>query len=230
MSRKRLLISLACVAALAAFSMTPALAQAGLLWHMNGPVLRLGSNQNVVLYGTMTISGSVLGEIKCDVLEGGAVRNESEKGLADIEGYTTYDCTSSPNPCPGVLVTAEMPVEVTERLNPKSEKEKIAQHGPTTLPWSGELVEEEATEKRKKFKINGVKLTVVAPCFSLEVPSQGTLEPYVINGTKNGLKPTNLEFPGKGGLDICEGGKCREVESPGSLALVGTSVQLVTAE
>jgi hypothetical protein len=229
MSRKRLLISFASVAALAAFSVTSAVAQAAPQFHIDGPLMRLGTAQNAVLYGTMTISSVVLGEIKCDVLEGATVRNESEKGLVAFEGYTTYDCTSSPNPCPGVFATAEMPVEVTERLNTKSEKEKIAQRGPTTLPWSGEAVEE-GTEKLKKLKTNGFKLTMVAPCFNLELPVEGTPEPRIINGTKNGLKPTLLEFPAKGGLDICEGGKCREVESPGSLAMVGTTVQLITAE
>jgi hypothetical protein len=229
MSKGRL-IGLAPIVAVATLSVVPALAQAAPQFQINGvPVLRLGSKQNVLLSGSMTINNAFLGAIKCDVLEGAQVWNGSERGLADIEGYTAYDCTTEP-PCKGIFATAEMPVEVTERENPVTKKlEKVAQPGPSTLPWSGEAVEEEGTEKRKKFKMNRVRLTIVAPCFNIEQPVEGTLEPYVINGSKNGLHPTHLEFPGKGGVLLCEGGKCIEVEAS-RLTMAGELSQLITVE
>ena len=65
-----------------------------------------------------------------------------------------------------------------------------------------------------------------------------TLEPRIVNGSKNGLKPSHLEFEGSGGKtghlitpDIC-GGTCEQADLflSGSLTTLGTSQQLITAE
>jgi hypothetical protein len=74
-----------------------------------------------------------------------------------------------------------------------------------------------------------MKLTIVAPCFNVEVPVEEAFEPVIINGSRNGLKPTHLEVQGHGVI-ICEGGKCREVEPPTNLTMTGWGVQLVTAQ
>jgi hypothetical protein len=217
MSRKRLLISLASVAALAAFSVTAAVAQATPRFYVNG-VLAGASKQNVELQGTMTLSNAFLGNIKCTVIAYGTVANESERGVGDIEGYKGYDCTSEPA-CQGVFATTE-PL-VVRKVFTTHGWDFVAEYGPSTLPWSGEAIEEEGTEKRKKFKMP-IRLTIVEPCFSPEGPFpyeaqyEATLEPLIINGARNGLKPTHLEFVGSGG--------------PGSLTMSGSAVQLVTAD
>jgi hypothetical protein len=216
MSRKGLRISFAFVAALTAFSVMAAVAQAAPRFYVNG-VLAGASKQNVELQGTMTLSNAFLGNVKCTVLAYGTVANESERGVGGIEGYRGYDCTSEPA-CQGVFAVAEGPVYVKfPKILPGELK---AEYGPSTLPWSGEAIEEEGTEKRKKFKMP-VRLTIVEPCFSPEGPRpyeasyEATLEPLIINGARNGLKPTHLEFVGSGG--------------PGTLTMSGSGVQLVTA-
>jgi hypothetical protein len=223
---KRLLIGLASSVAAVAVSVAPAPAQATPQFRINGALAGTGK-QNAVVSGSTTIDNALLGEIKCDVLESLQVWNESGKGLAETDGYTTYGCTAAP-PCNGVFATAEMPIEVTERENPKTkELEKVARRGPSTLPWLGEAIEEEGTEKFRRLKTNAVKLTIVAPCFDLEFPFEEVSEPKIVNGAKSGLKPTHLEFENQGGPIVCEG-KCRPVN--GRLAMAGGMSQLITAE
>jgi hypothetical protein len=105
------------------------------------------------------------------------------------------------------------------------------------LPWTGEAVEEEGSEKLKKFKTNGIRVTIVAPCFNAEIPFEGALEPIAINGAKNGLHASHLTFEGKGG-------KTNFLTSPvlpskngenigytiGEVKTIGTAIQLVTIE
>jgi hypothetical protein len=211
MSKKRL-ISLASVAALATFAMTP-VAQAAPRFYSNGVLVGL-SKQNVDLQGTMTLSNASVGTIKCTVIAAATLANESERAVGDIEGFQAYDCTSEPA-CQGVFAAAEGPIEIKNVENPVTKKiEPFGEPGPSTLPWSGEAIEEEP-EKRRKFKMT-IRLTIVAPCLSVEAPYEATLEPLMINGAKNGLKPTRLEFEGS--------------EGPGRLTMSGSAVQLVSAE
>jgi hypothetical protein len=215
----------------------PAVAQASPKFFENGVKLTT-VKQGLVNYGQIELQNATLGNIKCENLASGFIWNESEKALFIEEGYTTYDCVATPTPCPGVFATAELPVEVSERLNKKSEKEVVAQRGPTTLPWSGEAIEvTEGVETFRKIKTNGIKVTIVAPCFSLEVPFEGALEPIAINGTRNGLKASEVVFEGKGGKTghLTAPSLPTEKEGQigytiGKLKSVGTSVQLITLE
>jgi hypothetical protein len=239
MSGKRLLMSFSSVAALAAFSITPAAAQATPQFHING-MLAGATPQNVVQFGTITMKSPFWGEIKCNVLVGAPVSNESEKGVAPVQGWETSDCRM-PECLRGSasFVMAEGAVKLVEPL-PGHPPEAV--RGEKTLPWPAELV---TSEKGTKLKIRGpegviqgLKVLVNCPGEGFEVPYEGTLEPNMINGSTNGLHPSHLEFEGSGGKtghlvtpDIC-GGECTQAELSvsGSLTILGTMQQLITAE
>jgi hypothetical protein len=238
MSRKRPLISLACVAALAAFSVTPALAQATPQFHING--VRVGaSKQNVVQLGTITMKSPFWGELKCNVLVGAAVGNESEKGVASVDGWEAWGCHAT-ELRGKTFITAETPVNLIEPVKGPPE----AKRGERTLPWPAQTVTTpEATTALKigdteKLPLEPVKFVVNAPEELFEVPYEGTLEPRIVNGTKNGLKPSHLEFEGEGGKTgflkspAIFGGKEPQADLfiKGELTLLGTGQQLVTAE
>jgi hypothetical protein len=85
---------------------------------------------------------------------------------------------------------------------------------------------------------SGLKFLVNCPGEKFEVPYEGTLEPRLINGSHNGLRPSHLEFEegGKTGFlktpDIC-GGECAMADLfiKGELTLLGARGQeLITAE
>jgi hypothetical protein len=105
------------------------------------------------------------------------------------------------------------------------------------LPWQGEATEEEGGEKLRKIKTKGVKVTIVAPCFGLEVPFEGALEPIAINGSKSGLKASHLLFEGKGGKTGFLTTKVLPVEKEenigytiGEVKTIGSMVQLINLE
>jgi hypothetical protein len=232
---KKLLRGLAPVLAVAALGMVPAVAQASPKFFINGKLAE-SKHESIVNFGKITLENHFLGKIKCENLASGNIWNESEKGLGNTEGYTTYGCTAEPTPCAGVFATAEQPVEVTERLI-GSEKKKYAQRGKSDLPWTGEVVQEEAGEKLKKIKTNGIKVTIVMPCLNLEIPFEGALEPIATNGAKNGLNPSHLTFQGKGGktgfLTTTKLGTAEENNigyTIGEVVTVGPDVELINAE
>jgi hypothetical protein len=182
--------------------LAPASAQAG-RFYING-VRATSKHEPNVFYGKIELQNKGLGNIKCENLASGNIWNETtegtEKGVGISEGYTTYGCTSEPNVCPegGIFATAEEPVFVTEK-EIGGKKTHVAERGKSTLPWSGQVVEEEGTEKLTKIRTHGIKVTIAVPCLGLEVPFEGALEPISINGIKNGLAPSHLVFQGKGG-------------------------------
>jgi hypothetical protein len=103
------------------------------------------------------------------------------------------------------------------------------------LPWKGEVTE--GTEKKRHLKISGVHMTLVDPCDGFEIPMVGTLEPFITNGTKNGLHPSSLTFEGKGGatqtghLIVPQFFTEREVFVSGEMKILGSATQqLITAE
>jgi hypothetical protein len=103
------------------------------------------------------------------------------------------------------------------------------------LPWKGEVIEGPNAEKTTslKDKLGPVHMDLVLPCEKFEVPMEGTLEPIIVNGTKNGLKPSHLQFEGKGGSTghLMWALPEREVFVSGEMKLLGTSSQqLITAE
>jgi hypothetical protein len=232
---RKLLLRVALVLGIASAAV-PAVAQASPKFFING--IKVTENkQGLINYGVIELQNNFLGKVKCSNLASGFIWNESEKGLFKTEGYTTYNCSSEPA-CAGIFATAEMPVEVTEHRNKNGTTEPIAQRGPTTLPWSGEAVEVlEGVEKVNKIKTNGIRVTLVAPCFSVEIPFEGALEPIAINGSHNGLKASHVAFEGKGG-------RTGHLESPvlptkneenigyviGELNSIGSGVQLITLQ
>jgi hypothetical protein len=236
MSKKRL-ISLASVAALATFSVTPAAAQAGPRWRLNGVLTPLNQTENILQFGTITMKSPFLGEIKCNVFDGAPIRNESERGVASVDGWETSDCRMPECLRGSASVMAEAPPKLVEVVR------EVAERGAKTLPWPAELT---APEGRTSLRIGNtekvhlapIKFWVNCPGEGLEVPYEGELVPAYVNGSKNGLKPSHLEFEGSGGKtghlltpDIC-GGECEQADLflNGSLTTVGTNQQLVAAE
>jgi hypothetical protein len=232
---KKLVMGVAPALVVVALVLAPAGAQASPKFYVNGKLAEK-SHEPIVNYGAITLENKFLGKIKCQNLASGYIWNESEKGLGDTEGYTTYACSSEPTPCTGVFATAEQPVEVTEKLI-ASEKRHVAVRGKSDLPWSGEVIQEASGEKLKKIKTNGIKVTIVMPCDNLEFPFEGALEPISVNGSKSGLSPSHLVFQGKGGKTgflITNSLKGPEEEkigyTSGEVTTVGGNVELITAE
>jgi hypothetical protein len=239
---KRLLMTLAPVAALAAFSVPPAVGQAAPQFRING-VLAGANKQNVVQFGTITMKSPFWGEIKCNLLVGAPVGNESEQGVASVDGWGTWGCHAT-ELRGKTFITPENAVQVIERLNTEKHIINEPKRGETSLPWpSRPVTTPEATTalhigNTEKLPLEPVKFIVDAPEELFEVPYEGTLQPRWINGTKNGLKPSHLEFEGEGGKtgflktrDIC-GGECSmaNLYVKGELSLLATGQQLVTAE
>jgi alpha-tubulin suppressor-like RCC1 family protein len=168
---------------------------------VNGNV-SIGSEPAAVVFGEWILENKLLGKLRCRIIADTRVRNESTEkaGTANIESFTTPVCKSEPHSS-GTFVSAETsPVAHTrEETNSKGEKVTVlyASRGSTTLPWLGQLVEgtgEELPEAR--LRIHGVTLTWVSPSTGAEVTFEGTLEPSVVNGARNGLSPSHLEFAG----------------------------------
>src|SRR5271167_1324638 len=239
LTSKKLVMGLAPVIAVAAVFVMPALAQGAPRWFINGKLAE-AKHEALVAQGAITLQNQLLGKINCQTIAPGSVWNEGEKGLGQTEGYASYGCRAEPTPCPGTFLTAEQPVEVVKH----GEKEFEAVRGPGDLPWQWEALEEEGSEKRRKIRITPpaaipraprILLTVVMLCLNLEVPFEGQLEPLIVNGLKNGLSPSHLQFQGKGGqTGFLTTTKLGEEASrgyvTGELTTVGGNVELITAE
>lgn len=232
MSKKKISTTVASVLATASLAIPATAAQASVQWRVNGALVGTTS-VGTTFWGNWEVQNSVIGNIKCHLVGDLPVRNEGDAARAAVEELDPANCYTSPNPCPGVFLTTEAPVELRERTTPPPKSEKLyeARRGPMGLPWQSE-----GTEKPEAgLSISGVKLTVVAPCFSLEVPFEGTLEPQVINGTKNGLKPSRLVFGGTSPRVLTTKDLPTEKEQNtlsvvGEAKFNGESVQLVTLE
>jgi hypothetical protein len=217
--------------AVAALLWLPAAASATPQWLSNGRLVGT-EKQGVVQFGTLTLGNSFVGEWKCGVLEGVPVWNEGGNGFASVDGWRTYNCSAAS--CPGAaVVTAENPVEL---INEGSEKYKPLRR-PSTLPWPAETVAPEVGVAR--LKVSKIKLFLDCPAEAVEIGFSGSLEPQIVNGTKNGLSPSHLDFEGKGGKTgslICTplgpppcGSEGGELFVSGDLTMLGTGQQLITA-
>jgi len=239
MSRKRA-VGLMPVLAIAALVLMPAVAQATPQFRING-FLAGATKQSVVQFGTLTLDNKLLGEFKCKVIAGVEAWNESEKGIAAVEAWEPFNCSSTE--CLGpVWITAESPPELIEKkgvYEPQRWSRYVPSKGASrpNLPWPAELITSEAG--RTALNMRKMKLWIICPREGLEVPFTGNVEPRVQNGVKNGLFPSHLVFEGKGGYtsfltspDI-EGGaetENSELFFSGELTTLGTSQELVTAE
>jgi hypothetical protein len=212
-------------------------------FYING-LLAGASKQNVVQFGTITMKSPFWGTIECHVLVGAPVWNETERGAASIEGWETYGC-KMPECLKGTaFISAENAVKLIVRENTHKELVPEAYRGESSLPWPGRLVSmpESAVGfhmgNTEKLPVQPVKFLVNCPGEGFEVPYEGTLQPHMINGARNGLKPSHLVFESseKTGFlktpDIC-GGECSmaDLTVEGEVTMLGTSSQqLLTAE
>jgi alpha-tubulin suppressor-like RCC1 family protein len=211
-------------------------------WKVNGIRSGLGHTA-IASWGSLTYENaiSLVGKVTCTALSGGGIWNEGASteltGYENLEAFSTSPGGCSKEPaCPGAFVTAEEPLKLVT-LKEGTETERLARRSGTTLPWKGEVIEGPNAEKTTslKLKIKPVHMALVLPCEKFEVPMEGTLEPIIVNGSKNGLKPSHLLFEGKGGstgsLIVPQFFTEREVFVSGEMKLVGTgSQQLINAE
>jgi hypothetical protein len=131
---------------------------------------------------------------------------------------------------PGAFAVAEGPLELQPKKGEKQEPPKGG-HGPSRLPWSGELTE--PTEKEVGVETHGISLTLVLPCATVEIRFGGILEPILENGSKNGLHPSHLVFSEKTGVLVSPMLPEREQRNVGfvvgELFVLGRNQQLITA-
>lgn len=239
----RLKLGLASALAVGALVVVPVVTQATPLpkFLVNG--VKAGKTKvSIFNFGSVSLENSEVGKLKCSNLLAGNIWNETtegtEKGLGNTEGYTTYNCVGEPA-CPGEFAAAEKPVELVERerTGPHGEKvkEKAAQRGGTTLPWSGEAIEPEPG--LREIRTHGVAVTIIDPCIPIELLFQGELTPIAENGKKNGLYPGKLIFEGKGGLtghlvspELSSINEQNIGYTYGNLSTLGTNEQLINTE
>jgi hypothetical protein len=239
-----LLVAMLAAAACVAVS---AVAQAEPQFHVNG-VAQSTAHQNVTQFGELKMKSLFWGSITCKVIIGAPVWNEATEGLPvhgieSYEGWEPFVC-SMPECLKGkAFISAEGAVKLEETENLKHEKIFKAVRGASSLPWPARTVPEpESTVglhmgNTEKLPLQPVKFLVNCPGEGFEVPYEGTLKPHLVNGTKNGLKPSHLRFETseKTGFlitpDIC-GGECAmaNLTVEGEVTMLGTGQQLITAE
>jgi alpha-tubulin suppressor-like RCC1 family protein len=151
--------------------------------------------------GEITLENPRFGKIKCRALANGSVNNgsvnsELERGHDQVESFEAFPCTSEPA-CPGIFASAEKPLELVETEKGTEKVIVGARRGSSSLPWSGEIF---STSGTRRLKLERAGLTLVAPCVGAEVFFEGTLQPQWVNGVKNGLNPSHLDFFGAGQL------------------------------
>lgn len=236
---KKLRRGLAGVLAIAALVVVPAVAQATPKFYVNG-VLAGEAKSGVTQFGKLVMSNSFAGEFTCTILVGVPVWNEGGVGHAVFEGWEPYLCShkagSAVKECPGAFVTAENAIELSEKENSKSEKEYAAIRGTSSLPWQGEVGEPESGVRSLTY--TNIRILFNCPSQGLELPFEGTLEPHLVNGAKNGLHPSHLKYEGKGGktghlttFDLPEKNEENVLNVSGELTLLGSGGQeLITAE
>jgi hypothetical protein len=181
--------------------------------------------RQVEAVGAIRLHNSALGDLECENIFTGVTYNETtegtEKGFNNTTGYSTSNCKAS-IPCKVHNTRGE---EV-EGIYATAESPPIAEHGSeahntgiTSLPWTGELIERETGIRQ--VLMHHVKIWIVSPpasvgrgnCQAINIPFEeleGTqptekeagfeLAPIRVNGTRNGLKPSHLEFNGEEGL------------------------------
>jgi hypothetical protein len=240
---KKLSVAIGVLLAVGAIVVIPAVAQAAEPeFKINGALA--GEGKTDLTYfspGTLTFNSPFLGEIKCKVIAGAPIWNQGGRGLGLFEGWEPYLCTmpgTEQCQATGGFLTAEAAVELKEKENAKKEKEYSAKRGPTSLPWQV-VAKRNAETGKVAEQIQNIKLLVNCPAETLEIPYEGTLEPFLVNGSKNGLHPSHLEFEGKGGKtghlvtrDLGNGGELEEADLfvSGEMILVGEKEQLISAE
>jgi hypothetical protein len=177
----------------------------------------------VMSFGRIQLENKTIGAIACDTVQTTRAFNEItegvEKGFLDSTGYMTFLCEAATQ-CKvhntkgelveGIYLTAEAP--------PTTTGTETHNAGITSLPWTGEVIERE--ERVKQVLTKHVKIWVVFPpppvgegagCLGTEIEFEDAegkaekergyeLAPLLLNGAKNGLKPSHAELRGEEGL------------------------------
>jgi hypothetical protein len=186
-------------------------------WFRNGTLLTT-TREPIVTFGSVTLENSMLRKLTCQNAVATNVWNESERGLQSVIAFATFECKSE-LPCKvintkgeeveGIYATAESP--------PEAAGTEAHSTGISSLPWSGETIEREASIHQ--LLTHQVKIWIVLPpgtvgkgegCKGTEIPfeaKEGEAEkaegdepaPVLVNGSKNGLKPTHGELTGEAG-------------------------------
>jgi hypothetical protein len=234
LARKRFQVLMVVLAAAGALAL-PAGAHATPRWFVNG-MLSGPARHNVTAYGTLTMDNKLYGVWKCDTLAGLTAGNETEKGVATVEAWKPFNC-STPE-CRHPRVVTERPPELIERENSKKEVEYPPPPPPVqSLPWPAELITSQTG--KPALKMRKMRITLVCEEEGFELPFTGYLEPPIVNGAKNGMNPSHIVFEGKGGLTsylvspYIEGGletENSELFFSGELTTLGTGEELITAE
>jgi hypothetical protein len=231
----KLLKGLAPLLAVAALAVAPGAAQAELNFFING-VKSGPTHSNATQFGTLTLTNPIFGEFQCKVIVGAPVWNELGKGFSAYEGWEPFVCSKGGCTQGTSFITAENPVKLVTRENSAKEIINEAVRGTSSLPWPAELTTPET--ERRALRIPHVEMLINCPSEIFESRWEGELIPKVVNGAKNGLHPTKLEFEGAGGKTghlktklVC-GGECSESELQvkGELFVTGNSQQLITGE
>jgi hypothetical protein len=214
---KKLLMAVAPVLVLGTIVAMPAAAQASPQWFVNG--IRLGpAHVPVVAVGEQTVANTTLGNLTCTTAGLASIFNESEKGFEITEGGGYAHCKAEV-PCKVKNTRGEEAegISLTFEALPRPEKTEAVRTGMTSLPWTGELTEKEPGVRQ--VLTHHVKIWVILPpasvgtglgCLGAAIPFEDQegptekqagdeLAPILINGTKNGLKPSHGEFLGEQG-------------------------------
>jgi hypothetical protein len=140
---KKLFISLAPLAVVAAFVVMPTMAQASPHYYVNGTKLASGKSKSVISWGTITLSLNVLpagNSLTCHNAAGAVVNGTAEgvNGTGATEEFATYGCVQKKQ-CPAESNTVEVV--------------------PKQLPWKSSITEKVAGEFRNAS--TGVEVEII---------------------------------------------------------------------
>jgi hypothetical protein len=171
-------------------------------WYKNG-VFEEGTpgplGLPVMAWGTLTLSNTSIGALRCQTIAAGGVENPTGGGAGKgaLAAFFAYNCSTPPCEAAG------------GRLEVVPEK----------LGWSSVLVEQQGLFRDK---LEGIALRVHCAANGTDIQFHGSLAPQVINGTSIGASPSKLEFgPGSGSLQSTAGAG----EVAGRLKLMGYEAQ-----
>ena len=222
---RKLLRGSAAVLMVSALAVVPA--DAASKWFINGHLVGAQPEQ-ILSFGKITLKNAELKTVECQNLVAATVWNElregTEKGFQDTNGYSTWGCKAS-LPCKvhnergeeeeGIFASPEGPPTF------QGTEKEARRSGDTSLPWTGELIEKEGS---RYVLTHHVRVWLVVPLDkTMGGPGEGPacellggqeiafanregatekaagdeLAPKAVSGTKNGLSPSHVVFAGE---------------------------------
>jgi hypothetical protein len=143
-----------------------------------------------------------------------------EDPLGAIEDWVSSNCKSEF--CPGLFVTSERPLEVTE----KEGKVVTKRSGPSGS-WGGQATSPAKGEVRVPY--SSMTWTVVCPPDALEILFEGGLSPKLTNGLGNGFSPSHEKLDATSGTLF--NGSLGNLTFTGEWLITGwIDLELITAE